>query len=665
MTTFSNCALYSDDNKFTDKVNRVLDGICKTQVFSSSTGFEKLLGRMAPGLVIVDLQAPEALRHISSAQKRGNDLLVVALGEPKSVMIREAEALGVYAAEGFDLDHKKLRELADRAFSQINLQHENQNLRERVIRETTNTISASTPTFKRASNGQLANFSRSLRHLDDLNALLESIIEGICSSTLVSRVGVFLRNREDGIFRLASSMRCLPDATTAEYTEDNPLVLWMEQHACQISRANLEHISDIQSRLLLQQELDLFGAEIIVPLQGRREMLGWLFLGNRATGMPFSQADMAEFMVLADHVSTTLENALLYEEVAVQKTMAETLLHAIPSGICAVDTTGTVRAINQPAEAILGVRREVISGQDVSQLGSRLADILLRTLEDGPQSANQWTDPNTQRILQVESRPLIRDGQCSGAMALIQDITEEQRLQDKQDQVERGLFWNDLAASMSHEIRNPLVAIKTFAQLLPDRYEDSDFRAEFGKLVTAEVDRLNSIIEQIDGFAHPDPLDFCLLDLTEVILAGIDASAGEKEKNGTAINVSFDPNLPKIQGDRNALTECFTHLVRNALEAVEDEPNGQIHLVAKRKKVRNKPDTIAITIEDNGQGVAGEIWDNIFSPFCTTKAAGMGLGLPIAKRTIVDHSGEILVEKTEPGTRVTIALPTRKRSASL
>ena len=73
-------------------------------------------------------------------------------------------------------------------------------------------------------------------------------------------------------------------------------------------------------------------------------------------------------------------------------------------------------------------------------------------------------------------------------------------------QLERAQFWTDLAAGMSHEIRNPLVAIKTFAQLLPERYADAEFRAEFSRLVAGEVDRLNGIIEQINAFAHPPAL---------------------------------------------------------------------------------------------------------------------------------------------------------------
>ena len=83
------------------------------------------------------------------------------------------------------------------------------------------------------------------------------------------------------------------------------------------------------------------------------------------------------------------------------------------------------------------------------------------------------------------------------------DVTGAKLFQEKEEQLERAAFWNELASSMSHEIRNPLVAIKTFSQLLPKRYADPDFRAEFSEQVTAEVDQLNHIIDKLNEFASP------------------------------------------------------------------------------------------------------------------------------------------------------------------
>src|SRR6202040_2083243 len=104
-------------------------------------------------------------------------------------------------------------------------------------------------------------------------------------------------------------------------------------------------------RLIMRRALDAFGAEVIVPLYARGRIIGWLFFGERITGQPFEYRDLEGLMTLAEHVSTVLENALLYEEVALQKTLAETLLKSIPPGIVAIDEDGIIRWFNPPAES--------------------------------------------------------------------------------------------------------------------------------------------------------------------------------------------------------------------------------------------------------------------------------------------------------------------------
>src|SRR5207302_844100 len=116
------------------------------------------------------------------------------------------------------------------------------------------------------------------------------------------------------------------------------------------------------------------------------------------------------------------------------------------------------------------------------------------------------------------------------------DLTAEDNLRQKQDLVDRAAFWTDLAASMSHEIRNPLVAIKTFAQLLPERFEDADFRKDFNEIVVQEIDRLDKIITQINNFAHPTELVMKSVDLRSSLKKSIELAKTRVPKNGFAID---------------------------------------------------------------------------------------------------------------------------------
>ena len=368
--------------------------------------------------------------------------------------------------------------------------------------------------------------------------------------------------------------------------------------------------------------------------------------------------------MLAEQVSTVLENALLYEEISVQKTLAETLLKSIPPGIVAIDEGGIVRWFNSPAENILGVKTEEALNRPVEIAGSKLAMMLRNTLDaTNNLPPQQWIDPNTRRSLSVETRRLADRRTSLGAVAVIHDLTAEENLRQKQDLVDRAAFWTDLAASMSHEIRNPLVAIKTFAQLLPERFDDADFRKNFTNIVVQEIDRLDKIITQINSFAHPAELNMKPLDIRAPVKRGLELARTKFGTNGgVPVETQLSSDLPTVVGDEDALAEAFAHLVANAAEAVRDQKKPRIVLSAKPLRHGDRGGGVLVTIQDNGRGIAPEMKEKVFSPFCTTKARGMGLGLPIVKRTVFDHNGRVDIDTSTRGTSVTIALPARAKS---
>ena len=188
---------------------------------------------------------------------------------------------------------------------------------------------------------------------------------------------------------------------------------------------------------------------------------------------------------------------------------------------------------------------------------------------------------DTKRTLSVQTRRLVNNKVCLGAVGLIQDITVERMLEEKEEQLERAQFWTELAASMSHEIRNPLVAIKTFAQLLPERYEDAEFRDQFSKIVTDEVDRLNKIIDDINQFAHPRKLEFHPIDIRQPIKRGLDMALQGDARSGMWVDTAIDGTLPQVSGDEKALAECFGHVIANAMEALARHASPHIVLSAK------------------------------------------------------------------------------------
>ncbi|MEY2555524.1 MAG: two-component system, NtrC family, sensor histidine kinase AtoS [Verrucomicrobiota bacterium] len=653
--------LYTQDAELVRRARAYLRTMSQVRHVSDPDRLEPVLQQVGPSVLIVDLRSKECRELIDQIQNEQPDVLIIALGVAQSETLREAEQFEIYAAEEIGLERRRFQALLGRAFDYLKVSQENRDLRE---------TSTFTPEVSRkAETGHqsidairalpLLRFPRVLRRLDNMETLVAAVVEASADAAAVSRVGLFSRTRKGDLYRLRAGLHCLPETEELEFGERDPLVRWFELNAHLISRANLSRTQDQRERNLMRRTLDMFGAEAIVPLYARGSIIGWVFFGHRVTGQLFDDRDLEGLTMLAEHVSTILENALLYEEATIQKTLAETLLKSIPPGIVAIDVDATVRWFNPPAEKILGLSGTDALNKPVEAVGHRLAGLLRETLESKtPPPPQQWIDNNTRRSLSIETRQIADNGSPLGAVAVIQDLTVQEDLREKQALLDRATFWTDLAASMSHEIRNPLVAIKTFAQLLPERFDDADFRQEFNKIVVSEIDRLDRIITQINNFAHPPELVFKPIDVRSPVKKGVEIARSRYGINGKVeLETSLPSNLPQVLGDETALAEVFAHLLANAAEASADRNKPRITLSAKPIRAGQHPAAVVVTVRDNGTGISPEIKEKIFSPFCTTKPRGMGLGLPIVKRTVFDHHGRVEVDSTSKGTEVSILLP--------
>jgi nitrogen-specific signal transduction histidine kinase len=656
------CVLYTQDSDLVRRVKAFLRTIAQVRHVEEAERLAPLLQQAGPALLIVDLRAKEARDLLEQVQKEWPDVLITALGTTRSEPLRDAEQSGIYAAEDLQLDRRRFQALVARAFDHLRILQENRDLREEsaVVRgtEPARQIEAA-PERSTSPSLPLLRFPRVFRRFDNVDALLTNVAEAVADATGVTRVGIFSKIRQGDRYRLRAGLRCLPETQEVEFSERDPLVRWFELHAHLISRANLAQTPDRAQRAILRRALDAFGAEVIVPLYAHGRIIGWLFFGYRLTGQRFDYHDLEGLMILAEHVSTVLENALLYEDVALQKTLAETLLKSIPPGIVATDEEGIIRWFNPTAEQILELPSAKVLHKPVEAAGSALAAFLRDTLEaKASLPPRQWIDNNTRKSLSVETRRLSNQGAPLGAVAVIQDLTAEQSLRQKQDLLDRAAFWTDLAASMSHEIRNPLVAIKTFAQLLPERFDDADFRKEFNEIVVKEIDRLDKMITQINNFAHPPELVFKPIDVRAPVKKALEIARSRFDLNGdVAVETSLPSDLPKVLGDETALAEAFAHLVANAAEALSGQSKARITLSAKPIRDGDRASGVVVTVRDNGKGIAPDLKEKVFSPFCTTKPRGMGLGLPIVKRTVFDHNGRVDIDSSSHGTLVSVMLP--------
>jgi nitrogen-specific signal transduction histidine kinase len=659
------CILYTQESDFVRRTRAYLHSLAQVRHVAQAERLDAVLQQNRPALLLLDLRGQESGDLLTQVQTQWPDVLIIAFGTLRSDPLRDAGQAGVYAAEDVNLERRHFQSLVGRALDHLHLLEENRALRGDSARVPIPAFPPGAYPVQESNRTvmPMLRFPRVFRRFEDSGPIVNGVVEDLADTVRVTRVGMFGRGRPGEMFRLRAGLRCLPETYDLEYHERDPLLRWFELHAHLVYRAHLAQ-RDYAQRELLRRALDTVGAEVIVPLHARGRISGWLFFGHRLTGQPFDQQSLEMLMLLGEQVSTVLENARLHEEIDRQKTLAETLLTAIPPGIIACDENALIRWCNPTAESILGLAAADVLNRPVETAGSRIASILRETLESRLQlPAQQWIDAHSRRSLSVQTRRLIHQQQSLGAVAVIQDMTPEESLRQKQELMDRAAFWTDLAASMSHEVRNPLVAIKTFAQLLPERFDDPDFRRDFNEIVVQEIDRLDLIITQINNFAHPPELHFKPLDLRAPMKKAIELVRARSIHNGFSIETTLPDDLPRVVGDETALAEAFAHLVANAAEATHGRPKARITLTAKPIRDGTHTSGVVVTVYDNGRGIAAELRDKIFSPFCTTKARGMGLGLPIVKRTVFDHNGRVDVDSNPQGTSVSVLLPAVENGA--
>jgi two-component system, NtrC family, sensor kinase len=244
--------------------------------------------------------------------------------------------------------------------------------------------------------------------------------------------------------------------------------------------------------------------------------------------------------------------------------------------------------------------------------------------------------------------------QASIALENARLYQEMQRTQQLMRRSDRMASLGSLTAGLAHEIRNPLVAVKTFLDLLPERYKDKEFRVDFLKLTSSELDRITNLVSELLNFAKPTKPKFRKTDVNQVIEEIIPLIQVEATKRDIAIETNL-LETPKAMLDADQMKQVFLNIFLNAIEAIKD--HGRISITS-RDIQKNGSEYVQVEIADTGKGIPKRIMEQIFDPFFTTKEKGAGLGLAITHQIVQDHHGTIEVESMpKKGTTFFINIP--------
>lgn len=342
------------------------------------------------------------------------------------------------------------------------------------------------------------------------------------------------------------------------------------------------------------------------------------------------------------------------------RALHERIVESIRSGVVTTDLQGVIYTFNKAAEEITGYREEDVRGQDASIFFGEIQAIITESLnrslhsESSPRfEADCITADGLRLRLGFSVSPLSSEkGDTTGTVITFQDLTHIRALEETSRRQDRLAAIGRMAASIAHEIRNPLAAMRGSIQMLRADMAGDESQMELMEIILRESDRLNRIISDFLSYARPRSIVQSKVDVGELLkqtFTLLRHSADISNKHVIEEEVPSQPAL--VSADSEQLQQVFWNLARNALQAM---PNGG----ALRADVHSNPKTrIRITFSDTGRGMSPQQVEHLFEPFSST-TGGTGLGLSIVYQIIRDHGGTINVRSREgQGTKITIDLP--------
>jgi signal transduction histidine kinase len=215
---------------------------------------------------------------------------------------------------------------------------------------------------------------------------------------------------------------------------------------------------------------------------------------------------------------------------------------------------------------------------------------------------------------------------------------------------------------VAHEIKNPLVAIRTFAELLPERFADVDFRDDFSKVVVREIDRIDNLVARLRGIASAPQLQTGSVNLRQSISDTLKLLRGQLEQSRTTVRYAVEDEAPFVTIEDDQLKQLFLNILQNALEAMG--PGGELSIRVARTQSSGST-WILVEVSDTGPGMPESVKTHVFDPFFTTKPTGSGLGLAICRSIVDAHRGTIRAENNtnSSGTTIVVELPAADTAA--
>jgi PAS domain S-box-containing protein len=418
-------------------------------------------------------------------------------------------------------------------------------------------------------------------------------------------------------------------------------------------------------------------SEMALPLISRGRCIGALTVQS-VREAAFSEQDVAVLQTVAEQLATAITNARLYEaaqqEIAERKRAEEelrksearyrTLVHQAPIGVVRANRAGRITHVNPVAMEILGLSSEqatrrfnLLTLPGLTEAG--ITDDIHRCMKQGTQITGEYhyaLDLGQESTIRLHITPLYarpRDEAVGGVLVMLEDVTEQRRLERQVLQSAKLASIGELAAGVAHEINNPVNGIINYAQLVLNRADLGARERHFMEGILREGNRVAGIVRDLLTFARVENEAHSLAHVPDILQAALKLTGQQLRKGGIILQVEEQADLPRVKCRSHRIQQVFLNLISNARHALNArypgrDPNKRLDIRVERAEVNGQL-YVSTTFYDQGMGIPAHQLPHIFTPFFTTKRPdeGTGLGLAVSYGIVQNHRGDIQVESVE------------------
>jgi signal transduction histidine kinase len=517
-------------------------------------------------------------------------------------------------------------------------------------------------------------FAKALAAGFDLPRVLDLFLDAVSELARPSRSAILLSEDEHRQYRVRASRGLAPLVVeSVSLPADSGLPLWLmsEGRLIQIEEAHAK--STEATAREIAREMTVLQAVVAIPLSSHGQLVGILTLGQRITGGAYGRRETETLFNLGSHLATAIRDIGIHHQLQYQKEFNERILQRMSSGVVTIGPEQRVVIMNRRAEEILGMAARDVLNRDLRVLPSPLGDLLFETLSRGHSVTRSEIQLALRNLpLEVSTYPVMGEGTAPlGAVVVFEDLTAQRQLAMERRAADQLQLLTRVVARIADEIKNPLVSINAFMELLQERYDDVSFRYNFTAVVGRDVRRLVQMFDKLavlvnEGDYKHDVVDIRVAieeSLIEMGVAEMPALSSDTNllsftddstQKLVTVNFSHEGGPFFVKGDRGMLKKAIAYLIWYLLRKTP----GQEAKIALGVSSMTHAEPLRITVASRTAEVKPDELLRIFDPIQVVQENLIDVGPCVSQRILEAQGGHLDVKQGRAEVAFTATLPT-------